>query len=187
VGSIELATARLHLRPVCREDLDTAIASVADERVMQWLGGVQTAEQARTWLDREIAHWEAHGFGRFVVTHDGAFVGFAGLSRLEFDRGVVPGIEIAWRLAHEHWGKGYATEAARAVLDDGFGRLGLVEVIAVTAVRNARSRRVMDRLGMVYAPGDTFEHPQVPPGDPNRTHVVYRLAPPARAATPAAR
>jgi ribosomal-protein-alanine N-acetyltransferase len=175
---IELVTPRLHLRPVRAEDLDVAVASVADERVMQWLGGVQTADQARAWLDRQIAHWEAHGFGRFFVTWEGAFVGFAGLSRLEFDRGLVPGIEVAWRLVHEHWGKGFATEAARAVIGDGFGRLGLSEIVAVTAVRNARSRRVMERLGMVYAPDDTFDHPLVPEGDPSRTHVVYRLAPP---------
>jgi ribosomal-protein-alanine N-acetyltransferase len=173
---MELVTARLRLRPVCAEDLDDSVASVADARVMEWLGGVQTPEQARAWLDRQIAHWKAHGCGRFLITCEGVFVGFAGLSRLEFDRGIVPGIEVAWRLTYEHWGKGYATEAARAVIDDGFGRLGLTEIVAVTAVRNMRSRRVMERLGMAYAPGDTFDHPMVPEGDANRTHVVYRLA-----------
>jgi RimJ/RimL family protein N-acetyltransferase len=88
---------------------------------------------------------------------------------------VVPGVEIAWRFAYEHWGKGYATEAARAVLDDAFGRVGLAEVVAITTPHNERSRRVMDRLGMTESPGDTFEHPWVPEGDPNRTHVVYRI------------
>jgi ribosomal-protein-alanine N-acetyltransferase len=173
---MDLCTARLRLRPICAEDLGVAIASAADARVMQWLGGVQTAEQSRAWLDRQIAHWVQHGCGRFVVTREGAFVGFAGLWRFDFDRGLVPGIEIAWRLSYEHWGKGYATEAARAVLDDAFGRLGLAEVVAITAARNARSRRVMERLGMVYAPDDTAERSDLPEGDPKRTHVVYRLA-----------
>jgi ribosomal-protein-alanine N-acetyltransferase len=172
---MDLFTERLRLRPVVAEDVGVAIVLGADERVMQWLGGVQTAEQARAWLDRQIAHWAQHGFGRFLVTCEGAFVGFAGLSRLEFDRGLVPGIEIAWRFAYEHWGRGYATEAARAVLDDAFGRVDLAEVVAVTAARNARSRRVMERLGMVYAPDDTAERSDLPEGDPNRTHVVYRL------------
>jgi RimJ/RimL family protein N-acetyltransferase len=173
---MELVTARLHLRPVQTTDRAAVVSLSADPRVMQWLGGVQTAEQARSWLDRQLAHWEQHGFGRFLVACDGAFVGFAGLSRLEFDLGIVPGVEIAWRLAHEHWGRGYATEAARAVLDDGFGRLGLADIVAVTTPGNMRSRRVMERLGMVYSPGETFEHPRVPEGDPNRTHVVYRLS-----------
>jgi RimJ/RimL family protein N-acetyltransferase len=91
----------------------------------------------------------------------------------------VPGIEIAWRLAFEHWGMGYATEAARAVIDDGFGRIGLDAIVGVTTPGNARSRRVMERLGMSHSPGETFEHSLLPEGDPLRTHVVYRLTRPA--------
>ncbi len=172
---MEIVTARLHLRPVRVEDIVVAAALSADDRVMRWLGGVLTEDRAREWLDRQLAQWERHGFGRFAVSFEGAVVGFAGLSRFEFDLGLVPGIEIAWRFAYEHWGRGYATEAARAVLDDAFGRVGLTEVVAITTPHNERSRRVMDRLGMIYSPGETFEHPRVPEGDPNRTHVVYRL------------
>ena len=110
-----------------------------------------------------------------MVEQAGTFVGVVGLSRTEFDAGLVPGVEIAWRLVFDHWGKGYATEAARAVIDEGFGRLGLDAIVAVTTPDNARSRRVMDRLGMSFSPGETFEHALVQVGDPRRTHVVYRL------------
>ncbi len=96
------------------------------------------------------------------------------LDATDRDAGIVPGIEIAWRLAFDHWGHGYATEAARAALDDGSSRLHLRDVIGVTTPGNVRSRRVMERLGMVLSESETFEHPLVPKGDPLRTHVVYR-------------
>jgi RimJ/RimL family protein N-acetyltransferase len=92
-----------------------------------------------------IAHWQSHGFGRFFVERAGTFVGIVGLSRSEFDAGIVSGIEIAWRLVYDHWGQDYATEAARAVIHEGFDRLGFNEIIAVTVPDNVRSRRVMER------------------------------------------
>jgi RimJ/RimL family protein N-acetyltransferase len=107
---------------------------------------------------------------------EGVFIGFAGLSCRDFDAGLLPAVEVAWRFVFEHWGKGYATEAARAVVGDAFGRLDLNEVVAVTTPDNTRSRRVMNRLGMVHSPRDNFEHPRVPEGDPRRTHVVHRLS-----------
>jgi RimJ/RimL family protein N-acetyltransferase len=142
---------------------------------MQALGGVTSAGQASAWLEAHLAHWSRHGYGRFFVTRGEAFVGLVGLSRNDFDAGMVPGVEIAWRLSFDGWGKGYATEAARAVMRDGFERLGLDEIIAVTTPGNSRSLRVMERLGMVHAPGDTFDPPRLPEGDSLRLHVVYRL------------
>jgi RimJ/RimL family protein N-acetyltransferase len=73
-----------------------------------------------------------------------------------------------------YWGRGYATEAARAALDYGFGKLGLSEIGALTVPANQRSRRVMERLGMTRAPEDDFDHPRVPEG-PLKRHVLYRL------------
>ena len=83
-------------------------------------------------------------------------------------------MEVAWRRARRYWGQGYATEAARAALDYGFGELGLSEIVALTVPTNQRSRRVMDRLGMTRSPEDDFDHPRVPEG-PLRRHVLYRL------------
>ena len=98
-----------------------------------------------------------------------------GLVRDDFDRGVVPGIEVAWHLAFGHWHRGYASEAARAVIEQGFTRFNLPEVIAVTSVDNARSRRVMDRIGMLHSPEEDFDHPLLSESDALRRHVVYRL------------
>ena len=81
---------------------------------------------------------------------------------------------MAWRLARDYWGKGYAIEAAGAALDYGFEQLGLQQIVAMTVPANWRSRRVMEHLGMTRAPEDDFDHPRVPEG-PLRRHVLYRL------------
>lgn len=95
------------------------------------------------------------------------------ISRLIFaDRSISH--EIAWRLARAYWGRGYATEAAPAALDYGFGELGLTEIVAVTVPANLRSRRVMERLGMTGDPADDYDHPALPEG-PLKRHVLYRL------------
>ncbi len=170
-----LTTARLQLRPVEASDIDDAVRLGADERVMAVFGGSASPAASGEWLEARVAHWKAHTFGRFHVSCSGAFVGFVGLERDDYDAGLVPGIEVAWRLAFEAWGRGYATEAARAVIADAFGRVGLEEVVAITTPDNRRSRRVAERLGMTWN-GETIDHPRVAEGDPHRTHVVYRLA-----------
>jgi RimJ/RimL family protein N-acetyltransferase len=176
MGEIVIVTDRLRLRPVRSEDLEVIEALGADPRVMMWFGGTMTAEKSGAWLERQLRHWREHGYGRFAVEREGVVVGFVGLSQADFDAGIVPAVEVAWRLVFDHWGQGYATEAARAAIRDGFERLGLDEIVGVTTPGNTRSRRVMDRLGMVHTPTDTLEHPSVPEGDPLRLHVVYRIS-----------
>jgi RimJ/RimL family protein N-acetyltransferase len=85
-------------------------------------------------------------------------------------------VEIGWRLARQGWGKGYATEAARASLEHGFGKLGLSSIVSFAVTANMRSRRVMERIGMCRDPDGDFDHPDVPPGDPRRRHVFYRIS-----------
>jgi RimJ/RimL family protein N-acetyltransferase len=85
-----------------------------------------------------------------------------------------PAVEIGWRLSRDAWGNGYATEAARAALDFGFGS-GLEEIVSMTSTTNLRSQAVMQRLGMHRDPADDFDHPNVPVGSPLRRHVLYRL------------
>lgn len=142
---------------------------------MNPLGGAMSRDATQRWLERLVVHWEKHGYGRFLVSRDSAFIGVVGLSRADLDAGIVPGVEIAWRLVFDDWGHGYATEAAGAVLVDGFERVGLHDIVGVTTPDNERSRRIMDRVGMVFSPGETFEHPRLPEGDPRRMHVVYRF------------
>ena len=91
------------------------------------------------------AHWREHGFGQFVVELPGEapFIGVVGLAHVRFAVPFAPAVEAAWRLAPAYWGKGYATEAAQAAIEDGFGRVGLGEIVAFTVPANEASQRVM--------------------------------------------
>ena len=124
------------------------------------------------------AQLEARRFGLWAVEIPGvaAFAGFVGLSVPAFEAHFTPCVEVGWRLAADLWGRGYATEGARAALDFGFESLVLDEIVSFTVPANLRSRRVMERLGMRRSPEDGFDHPQLPPGHRLRRHVLYRLA-----------
>jgi RimJ/RimL family protein N-acetyltransferase len=126
------------------------------------------------------AHFDRHGFGLWGVEICGVsmFAGFIGLAAPRFEAKFTPCVEIGWRLAAEHWGRGYATEGARAALAFGFEVLGLEEIVSFTVSRNLRSRRVMEKLGMTSKAEDDFEHPMLPEGHPLRAHVLYRIARP---------
>ncbi len=100
---------------------------------------------------------------------EGQFIGIAGLIRTSFE----PWIEAAWRLAPAHHNRGYATEAARAIIADGFDRLDFREIVAYTVPHNLPSRRVMEKLGMTF--DREFDHPKIAPGHPLRRHVLYRI------------
>jgi RimJ/RimL family protein N-acetyltransferase len=127
-------------------------------------------------IDRLITHFDRYGFGLWAVEEAGSksFIGFAGLSIPPFEAAFTPCVEVGWRLARDHWGKGHATEAARAALTFAFQTLGLREVVAMTVPGNARSWRVMEKLGMRRT--EEFDHPRVPAGHPLRRHVLYRIS-----------
>jgi RimJ/RimL family protein N-acetyltransferase len=135
------------------------------------------------WVARARRRWAERGYGQFVVELPGKapFIGVVGLADLHAAAPAAPAIEAAWRLATPYWDKGYALEAARAAIEDGFYRLGLDEIVAITVAGNRRSRRVMERLGMSRDSTEDFdfEHPRLPEGHPLRRHVLYRLRRPA--------
>jgi ribosomal-protein-alanine N-acetyltransferase len=115
------------------------------------------------------------GRRRAVEAKGAGFIGFAGLNPPPFEAHFTPCVEVGWRLARHAWGKGYATEAARASLDWGFGKLGLEQIVSFTVPANARSRAVMERLGMIRDPDGDFDHPEMAVDSPLRRHVLYRL------------
>ncbi|GAB4364068.1 MAG: hypothetical protein Kow00114_20530 [Kiloniellaceae bacterium] len=125
---------------------------------------------------RVRAFMAEHGFGWWAVEVPGEapFIGFVGLWRPAFDEPFTPCVEVGLRLAREFWGRGYATEGARAALSFGFEDLGLAEIVSFTAASNLRSQAVMRRLGMTRDPADDFDHPSLPEGHPLRRHVLYR-------------
>ena len=120
--------------------------------------------------------WAADGIGFAVAERraDGAFIGLVGLSRVR----IAPmqgAVEVGWRLGREHWGQGYAIEAARGWLAHGFATMRLAEVVAFTATGNLRSQAVMRRLGMRRDPARDFAHPALPEGHPLRPHLVFAI------------
>lgn len=128
-------------------------------------------------VERIRLHFAREGYGLWALeVKDGApFVGFAGLIVPSFTTAFTPCVEVGWRLAREHWGRGYATEAAQAALDFGFRAHRLEEIVSFTVPRNVRSRAVMERLGMRRDEAGDFEHPLLPEGHSLRPHVLYRL------------
>jgi ribosomal-protein-alanine N-acetyltransferase len=172
-----LTTARLRLRQWREEDLAPFAALNADPQVMEFFPKVLTRAESDAVAGRIRDHFARHGFGLWAVEAPGAadFVGFVGLAVPSFEAHFTPCVEIGWRLGREHWGHGYATEAASAALAFGFGARALDEIVAFTVPANIASRRVMGRLGMRRLPADDFEHPAIAEGHPLRPHVLYRL------------
>lgn len=115
-------------------------------------------------------------FGLWAIEVPGVteLAGFVGLSVPDFVAHFTPCVEIGWRLAVQHWGKGYATEGALAVLDYAFTSLQLREVVSFATKENMASRRVMEKIGMIHDEGGDFVHPNLPEGHPLRPHVLYR-------------
>jgi ribosomal-protein-alanine N-acetyltransferase len=166
-----IRTERLVLRRWRDADREAFAAMNADPVVMATIGPPMTREQSDAYLDRIEAGWDERGFGLWCVELDGECIGFTGLTVPWFRDGV----EVGWRLRAEHWGSGYAPEAARAALAFGFDDLGLGEILSFTAVVNTNSQRVMQKIGMLRDPDGDFEHPGVPEGSRLRPHVLYRL------------
>ncbi len=176
----ELRTDRLWLRRWRPADLMPFAALNADARVMEHFPAVLSREASDALATRIEGHFEEHGYGLWAVEIPAvtSFAGFVGLSIARFEAHFTPCVEIGWRLAAEHWGGGYATEGARAALDFGFAELGLDEIVSFTVPGNARSRRVMEKIGMVHDPADDFDRAALPDGF--RRHVLYRMANPTR-------
>jgi ribosomal-protein-alanine N-acetyltransferase len=173
----ELLTERLRLRRWLPDDREPFAAMNSDPRVMEHFPAALSRGESDALADRIEAHFDQHGFGGWAVEIPGTarFAGFIGLSIPAFEAHFMPCVEIGWRLSAECWGRGYATEGARAALDFGFESLGLDEIVSFTVPANVRSRRVMERIGMSRQPGDDFDHPGLPQGHLLRRHVLYRL------------
>jgi RimJ/RimL family protein N-acetyltransferase len=175
----ELRTDRLLLRRWRAEDRPALAALNADARVMEHFPAVLTREESDAFMDRIEQHFDRHGFGLWAVEVPGVteLAGFVGLAVPRFEAHFTPCVEVGWRLAVEHWGRGYAAEGARAALTFGFDEAGLEEIVSFTVPENHRSRRVMEKLGMARNPDDDFDHPSLPD---RRRHVLYRLPRAAR-------
>ena len=172
----ELETERLLLRRWRPEDRAPFAALNADPKVMRHFPALLTRRESDGLADRIETYMERAGWGLWAMEEraTGRFLGFTGLARPGFEAPFMPAVEIGWRLQRSAWGRGFATEAARAAARFAFDELALEEIVSLAVVANERSRAVMRRLGMTHDPADDFDHPLVE--QPHlRRHVLYRL------------
>lgn len=150
-------TPRLRLRCWREADRDTFAAMHAHPEVMLDYGGTLSRAESDAKFDRYAAAFGRYGFCRWAIENRrGEFLGYAGIVPSGSAHPIGNHIDIGWRLVRSAWGRGYATEAARAALRDAFVRVGATEVLSYTAADNLRSRAVMGRLGLQRDPARDF-------------------------------
>ena len=172
---IEPETERLRLRQWKPSDRDAFARLNADARVMEFFPARLTRAESDAMAARCESLIQERGWGLWAAelksSHD--FIGFIGLHTPSLELPFAPCVEVGWRLAFDYWGKGLAFEGAKAAMRAGFELLDLVEIVSFTAVRNRRSRALMERLGM-FQSGE-FDHPHLPEDSDLRAHCLYRL------------
>jgi RimJ/RimL family protein N-acetyltransferase len=179
---LQPSTTRLLLRQWKQEDREPFARLNADPRVMEYFPSPLSCESSDALADQCETLIRERGWGVWALElkASGAFVGFVGLHVPSAELPFSPCVEIAWRLAHDYWRLGLATEAAKETIRVGFDLLKLPEIVSFTAVGNLRSRSVMERLDMQES--GTFDHPQLPVNSSLRSHCLYRLSSKGRVA-----
>jgi [ribosomal protein S5]-alanine N-acetyltransferase len=159
-------TPRLSADRLRADHLDELSRMHRDPVVMATLGGLRSDEETRAFLRRSLEHWHRHGYGLWVLRdeRDGRFVGRGGLRHVRV--GGADEVEMAYALLAEFWGRGLATEMARAILKVAFEHLGMDQVVSFTLETNQASRRVLEKAGLI------FERPLIHADYP---HVLYRI------------
>jgi 3-dehydroquinate dehydratase/shikimate dehydrogenase len=173
-----IKTKRLILRPWQESDLEPFAKLNTDPQVMEYFPSIKSYEETVEEYNRILQHFAQHGWGFWAVAlpNEIDFIGFIGLRFDDFPAPFTPAVEVGWRLAFNYWGKGYATEGAKAALRYAFDTLNQGEIVSFTTRKNIRSRHVMEKLGMHYDPKGDFDHPKIPEGYPLRRQVLYRIS-----------
>ncbi|MCY0094358.1 GNAT family N-acetyltransferase [Hoeflea ulvae] len=152
----------------------------SEEEMLKFFPFRRSRAEADEVFDRLRAQAESNGLG-WVLAEDrssGKPIGFTGLAKIrdEDEQAICPGVEIGWRYVPEAWGKGLASEAARALLAHGFDEIGLDHISAFAVTSNQPSIAVMRRIGMSARPDLDFDHPGVPDDMPHlKRHVIYQM------------
>ncbi|MDB5034616.1 MAG: family acetyltransferase [Chlorobi bacterium] len=143
-----IETPRLLLREFTREDIDDLHAIVSDPITMKFYPGPLTRQQAIDWIERSMASYAEHGFGRWgtIEKSSGTMIGHCGIINATVDGRDV--IDIGYIITHPLHGLGYATEAAAAVRDHAFGALEIPAIHANMAQDHHASSRVAEKIGM---------------------------------------
>ncbi len=170
-----LVTERLILRSWRDEDRAPFAAMNADPEVMRYFPATLSREELDTLVDRLIEAEKTFGMTFFATEEQvtGRFIGLIGMRPSPEFLPTTPDVEIGWRIASDMWGRGLATEGARALLRVGFEDLGIGRIVAFTSRANAPSRRVMEKIGLKRETEGDFDHPKIAEGDPLQRQVLY--------------
>ncbi|WP_213875415.1 GNAT family N-acetyltransferase [Pseudomonas sp. dw_358] len=173
---LQLESARLLLRQWRDDDLPQFAEMCADPQVMRYYPQALSRLESAAVIGNIRGHFAENGFGLWALQRkdSGEFIGFTGLNHVDFEAIFTPAVEIAWRLGRQHWGLGYASEAAWTALRCGFGQLDLDEMVAFAATANVASEKVMQAIGMRRDRSE-FDHPALADGHPLRRHLLYRI------------
>ena len=172
-----IATDRLTLRAWRDADAAPFHAMCNDPAVMEHLGESMDEAQVAQAIARQndLIDRFGHAFWAMERRDDGAFLGFCGIKPGAVGTPIEGRMEIGWRLAALHWGKGYAREAAQATLDWAWAHLDAANIWAITVRGNERSWGLMERLGMTRRAELDFDHPQPGLADRLRPHITYSI------------
>ena len=148
-GGIVAETQRLRLRRLRPGDLDVIAAMVADPEQMRYYPHPRSRDEARSWLERNLALYDEHGHGTWYLEalDDGGFAGYCGIRPLELEDRTE--MELGWHVLRTRWNQGLATEAARAAMQLGVTGFGLTRLVAIIDPDNAASHAVAHKLGML--------------------------------------
>lgn len=174
---MKLETNRLILRQWLDSDIPIFAQMNRDPRVMEFFPACLSEEETEEMVVRIRVHFQKYGYGLFAVElkSSGEFIGFVGLSIPQFEAHFMPAVEIGWRISAQYFGKGFATEAAKKVLEFAFDELKLKEVVSFTVPKNKASQRVMEKIGMSRDLSGDFFHPKLERDHPLSLHVLYRV------------
>ncbi|WP_395946990.1 GNAT family N-acetyltransferase [Caedibacter taeniospiralis] len=158
-----IETERLILRTWRKEDANPYFQINQDSRVIEFLRGPLTMEQVNDFIPAVNQHQDKHGYTLWAacLKETRELMGFIGLNYTDWESNFTPAVEVGWRLGSQYWGKGYATEGAKASLEYGFKQCGLKEIVSFTVPANVRSLRVMEKIGLKRDLNGDFAHPKL--------------------------
>ncbi|TNF65355.1 MAG: N-acetyltransferase [Gammaproteobacteria bacterium] len=174
---IIVETQRLILRTWQIDDISPMTKVNEDLKVMKYFPSIGNRDTTAWLIGRLEQHHNDHGFSLYpvILKQTNEMIGFVGLLTVGFQAHFTPAVEIGWRLGSQCWGNGYAPEAAYAMLEFGFNKIGLEKIVSFTVKDNLNSRRVMEKIGMTYDYKNDFNHPKIDTKNPLSKHVLYEI------------
>lgn len=171
----EFESERLGFRQWIDEDRIPFAKINSNQEVMKYFTKQLTEEESDKFIERISEHFKVHGYGLWAVEikESSQFIGFIGFYTATFESAFTPCIEIGWRLDHNFWNMGYATEGAKKCLEFGLNKLGLVDIYSFTSQINEPSIRVMKKIGLIEM--GTFPHSNIDDDNPLKPHVLYKI------------